>query len=117
MIDREEYTGQCEDYFGGTTLHLSFTDWSIPIDVGESERGHHDTAAYIMVFGYRAGLHVSKRWQCGVQARILSLSRVVERLVALFSFLPMVGRVDGNGQFALEAGFDLQFNDYYLPAF
>jgi hypothetical protein len=48
FIDREEYTGQREDYFGGTSLHLSFTDWTISIDIGESGRGRRDVEAHLV---------------------------------------------------------------------
>ncbi|KLJ09189.1 hypothetical protein EMPG_15382 [Blastomyces silverae] len=44
-IDHPLYEGQLEDTFRGTTLHLSFTDWSAPIDLG---RGHRDAEAYVV---------------------------------------------------------------------
>ncbi|OJD25143.1 hypothetical protein ACJ73_03487 [Blastomyces percursus] len=43
-IDHPLYEGQLEDTFRGTSLHLSFTDWSAPIDLG---RGHRDAEAYV----------------------------------------------------------------------
>ncbi|EGE85266.2 hypothetical protein BDDG_08211 [Blastomyces dermatitidis ATCC 18188] len=44
-IDHPVYEGQLEDTFRGTRLHLSFTDWSPPIDLG---RGHRDAEAYVV---------------------------------------------------------------------
>lgn len=48
FIDRDPYTGQFEDHFSGTTLHLSFSDWSIPIDVGAAGHGRRDIEAQIV---------------------------------------------------------------------
>lgn len=48
FIDREDFDGTVTDTFTGTSLHLSFTDWCIPIDVGEAGRGRRDAEAYII---------------------------------------------------------------------
>ena len=48
FIDREEFDGTVTNSFTGTSLHLSFTDWCIPIDVGEAGRGRRDAEAYII---------------------------------------------------------------------
>ncbi|PGG96931.1 hypothetical protein GX51_07579 [Blastomyces parvus] len=44
-IDHPVFEGRLEDTFRGTSLHLSFTDWSAPIDLG---RGHRDAEAYVV---------------------------------------------------------------------
>lgn len=48
FIDRENFDGTVTNAFTGTSLHLSFTDWCIPIDVGEAGRGRRDAEAYII---------------------------------------------------------------------
>lgn len=48
FIDREEFDGTVTNAFIGTSLHLSFTDWCIPVDVGEAGRGRRDAEAYII---------------------------------------------------------------------
>jgi hypothetical protein len=47
LINREYFKGELTDSFTGTTLHLSFTDWRTPIDVGQSAQGHRNVEAYI----------------------------------------------------------------------
>ena len=48
FIDREEFDGTVTNAFSGTSLHLSFTDWCIPVDVGGAGRGQRDAEAYII---------------------------------------------------------------------
>ena len=48
FIDREAFDGTVTDTFTGTSLHLSFTDWCIPVDVGVAGRGRRDAEAYII---------------------------------------------------------------------
>ena len=48
FIDREEFDGTVTNTFTGTSLHLSFTDWCIPVDVGGAGRGRRDAEAYII---------------------------------------------------------------------
>jgi hypothetical protein len=44
-IEHAPFDGKIEDAFTRTSLHLSFTDWSTPIDLG---RGQHDAEAYVV---------------------------------------------------------------------
>ena len=48
FIDRETFDGTVTDTFTGTSLHLSFRDWCIPVDVGVAGRGLRDAEAYII---------------------------------------------------------------------
>lgn len=48
FINRERFDGTVTNTFTGTSLHLSFTDWCIPIDVSEAGRGRRDAEAYII---------------------------------------------------------------------
>ena len=48
LIDRKEFDGIVTNTFTGTSLHLSFTDWCIPIEVGDARRGRRDADAYIV---------------------------------------------------------------------
>lgn len=48
FIDREDFDGTVTNAFTSTSLHLSFTDWCIPVDVGEAGRGRRDAEAYII---------------------------------------------------------------------
>ncbi|KAH0844695.1 hypothetical protein AYO21_01983 [Fonsecaea monophora] len=47
-IDRQEYDGQLQDCFSRTSLHLSFTDWSVPVGTGVAERGHRSPEASLV---------------------------------------------------------------------
>jgi hypothetical protein len=60
IIDRNEFTGKFENTFTGTSLHLSFTDWSIPVDVGETGRGRRDAEAHIVES--LVSVHDRSRW-------------------------------------------------------
>ncbi|KAK0648697.1 hypothetical protein B0T16DRAFT_491439 [Cercophora newfieldiana] len=46
LINHFPFDGKFEDHFSGTSLHLSFTDFEMPIDVGA--RGLRDTLAVLM---------------------------------------------------------------------
>lgn len=57
VIEREEYSGQPEDCFSKTSLQLSFTDWSVPINTGAAQRGRRSAEASLVetlvsVFSY-----------------------------------------------------------------
>lgn len=57
QIDHPYFDGQVEDTFTRTTLHLSFTDWLSPIDLG---RGHRDAEAYVVESV--VSVHDNGRW-------------------------------------------------------
>lgn len=46
MIEHEPFDGKFENNFRGTSLHLSFTDFSLPVDVGS--RGLRDTLVILL---------------------------------------------------------------------
>lgn len=58
VINREFFKGELTDSFTGTTLHLSFTDWRTPIDVGH--QGHRNVEAYI--YEALVSVHDHGRW-------------------------------------------------------
>ena len=60
IIDRNNFTGKFENTFTGTSLHLSFTDWSIPVDVGETGRGRRDAEAHLVES--LVSVHDRSRW-------------------------------------------------------
>lgn len=47
LVGCEPYGGIPADNFKGATLSLSFTNWRIPIDLGDDKRGHQDVEACI----------------------------------------------------------------------
>ncbi|KAI1624766.1 hypothetical protein EDD37DRAFT_649107 [Exophiala viscosa] len=48
VIEREEYGGQLEDCFSRTSLHLSFTNWSVPVSTGAAGRGRRSAEALLV---------------------------------------------------------------------
>lgn len=60
VINREYFKGELTNNFTGTTLHLSFTDWRTPIDVGQSAQGHRNVEAYI--YEALVSVHDHGRW-------------------------------------------------------
>ena len=44
LVNHHAFDGNSEDCFWYTTLHMSFTEWTLPIDVGS--RGNRDIEAY-----------------------------------------------------------------------
>ena len=44
LVNHHAFNGNVEDCFQHTTLHMSFTEWKLPIDVGS--RGNRDIEAY-----------------------------------------------------------------------
>lgn len=46
LINCEAYKGKPADNFGGTSLSLSFTNWRIPVELRDAERGRQDIEAY-----------------------------------------------------------------------
>lgn len=46
LINHRTFDGKLEDCFGNTSLHLSFTDYELPIDTGK--RGLRDTQAVLL---------------------------------------------------------------------
>ncbi|KAF2466087.1 uncharacterized protein BDR25DRAFT_395909 [Lindgomyces ingoldianus] len=46
LVNHHPFDGNEEDCFGSTTLHLSFTEWQLPMDVGS--RGNRDVEAYYL---------------------------------------------------------------------
>jgi hypothetical protein len=58
-IEHAPFTGQIKDTFKGTSLHLSFTDWPMHIDL---DRGQHDAKAYVNES--LVSVHGNGRWIC-----------------------------------------------------
>lgn len=56
-IEHISFNGKIEDTFTGTSLHLSFTDWPTPIDLG---RGQHEAQAYMVES--LVSVHDNGRW-------------------------------------------------------
>ena len=48
LVQHAIYDGQREDNFKGTSLHLSFTDWTLPLEVKGAEGRTIDQEAYIV---------------------------------------------------------------------
>ena len=48
IIEREAYNGQLEDCFSRTSLHLSFTDWTVPVSTGAAGRGRRSAEAMLV---------------------------------------------------------------------
>ena len=48
LVEHAIYDGQREDNFKGTSLHLSFTDWTLPLEVKGAEGRTIDQEAYIV---------------------------------------------------------------------
>ena len=48
LVEHAIYNGQREDNFKGTSLHLSFTDWTLPLEVKGAEGRTIDQEAYIV---------------------------------------------------------------------
>lgn len=48
VIEREDYDGQVEDCFSRTSLHLSFTNWSVPVSTGAAGRGQRSAEAVLV---------------------------------------------------------------------
>ncbi|KAJ4345550.1 uncharacterized protein N0V89_011683 [Didymosphaeria variabile] len=58
LVNHYHFDGKEEDCFGETSLHLSFTEWQLPIDVGS--RGNRDVeASYIEA---AIGLYDKSKW-------------------------------------------------------
>lgn len=58
LINHAVFDGKMEDSFAGTTLHLSFTDWEMPVDVGQY--GLRDTPVYLLEAA--ASVYDKGRW-------------------------------------------------------
>ena len=50
LVEHATYDGKREDNFKGTSLHLSFTDWTLPLEVKGAEGRTIDQEAYIVEF-------------------------------------------------------------------
>ena len=48
LVEHATYDGKREDNFKGTSLHLSFTDWTLPLEVKGAEGRTIDQEAYIV---------------------------------------------------------------------
>ncbi|KAL1603892.1 hypothetical protein SLS60_005484 [Paraconiothyrium brasiliense] len=58
LVNHYPFDGKEEDCFGETSLHLSFTEWQLPIDVGS--RGNRDVqASYVEA---AVGLYDRSKW-------------------------------------------------------
>lgn len=58
LVNHHPFDGKEEDSFGDTSLHISFTEWQLPVDVGS--RGKRDIeASYVEA---AIGLHDRGKW-------------------------------------------------------
>jgi len=60
VLNFDNFDGKSYDTFNDTSLHLSFTDWNVPLDVGIAGHGRRNVEAHI--FEALVSVHDKGRW-------------------------------------------------------